>query len=743
MKSLIFHFLLILMLIGFGPPGFAEDNIQENDGDRPRVGLVLGGGGARGAAHIGVLRELERLRIPIDAIAGTSMGAVVGSLYASGKTPDELEHLVLSIDWADAFVDSTGRRDLSYRRKQDDSDFPVKLELGVKDGEVRLPKGLIQGQKLQLILREQLLHVSGVKDFDRLPIPFRAVASDIESGEPYVMSSGDLALAARASMSAPGLFSPVVVDGRTLVDGGLVGNVPVSAIKEMDVDIIIAVDVEFPLYPPEQLQSALEITEQMLTILIRKETRRQLDELEEDDILIRPDLGVYGSTNFSQISETIAPGAEATVAKTAELQALSLGEAQYAEHVASRGVRHLGADEIDFVRVVDSGRLSEKVLHARLSAEAGDKIDAASLTEDAGRLYGLNVFESVGYQIVEDGGQTGVEFETRAKSWGPNFLKLGLSVEEDFEGSTEFNLASRLTMTGINALGAEWRNDLQIGTEPRFESEFYQPLSFDSRYFVAPRLELAQRNLKAFANDLSIARYRVSEAEFGLDIGRELGRWGEFRIGAFRGVGDARVKVGDPSLPNFDFEEGGVFARLSVDTLDNAQIPKEGSRANVEWLLGRPGLGADSRFDSFQSSIDNVWSWGHDDRNTMQFGLEYSTTIRADTRFQDFFPLGGFLRLSGLERGEITGPHAGLVRLMYYRQLGGARGFFDMPVYVGGSLEAGNVWQSRSEISTNSLIVNGSLFAGIDTYVGLLFLGAGFAETGESSFYLFLGDPRR
>jgi len=743
MKSLIFHFLLILVLIGFGPPGFAEDNIQENDGDRPRVGLVLGGGGARGAAHIGVLRELERLRIPIDAIAGTSMGAVVGSLYASGKTPDELEHLVLSIDWADAFVDSTRRRDLSYRRKQDDSDFPVKLELGVKDGEVRLPKGLIQGQKLQLILREQLLHVSGVKDFDRLPIPFRAVASDIESGEPYVMSSGDLALAARASMSAPGLFSPVVVDGRTLVDGGLVGNVPVSAIKEMDVDIIIAVDVEFPLYPPEQLQSALEITEQMLTILIRKETRRQLDELEEDDILIRPDLGVYGSTNFSQISETIAPGAEATVAKTAELQALSLGEAQYAEHVASRGVRHLGADEIDFVRVVDSGRLSEKVLHARLSAEAGDKIDAASLTEDAGRLYGLNVFESVGYQIVEDGGQTGVEFETRAKSWGPNFLKLGLSVEEDFEGSTEFNLASRLTMTGINALGAEWRNDLQIGTEPRFESEFYQPLSFDSRYFVAPRLELAQRNLKAFANDLSIARYRISEAEFGLDIGRELGRWGEFRIGAFRGVGDARVKVGDPSLPNFDFEEGGVFARLSVDTLDNAQIPKEGSRANVEWLLGRPGLGADSRFDSFQSSIDNVWSWGHDDRNTMQFGLEYSTTIRADTRFQDFFPLGGFLRLSGLERGEITGPHAGLVRLMYYRQLGGARGFFDMPVYVGGSLEAGNVWQSRSEISTNSLIVNGSLFAGIDTYVGLLFLGAGFAETGESSFYLFLGDPRR
>ncbi len=743
MKSPIFRILPVLAMACSLSQVLAQEPSIESGADRPRIGLVLGGGGARGAAHIGVLRELERLRIPIDAIAGTSMGAVVGSLYASGKTPDELEHLVLSIDWADAFVDSARRRDLTFRRKQDDSDFPVKLELGVKDGEVRLPKGLIQGQKLQLILREQLLHVSNIDDFDQLPIPFRAVASDIESGEPYVMSSGDIALAARASMSAPGLFSPVMVDGRTLVDGGLMGNVPVDAIRDMDVDIVIAVDVEFPLYPPEQLHSALEITEQMLTILIRKETRRQLDGLGEDDILIRPDLGVYGSTNFSQISETIGPGEAATVAKTTELNRLSMSETQYAAHVAGRGVRNLDSDVIEFVRVIDGGPLSPKVLQARLKTESGDNIDAASLAADAERLYGLNAFESVGYRVVTEEGKTGVEFETRAKSWGPDFLKFGISLEDDFEGSTVFNFASRLTKTGINALGAEWRNDLQIGTEPRFESEFYQPLSFDSRYFVAPRLELAQRNLKDFADDLSIARYRVSEAEFGLDIGREMGRWGEFRLGAFRGAGEARVKVGDPLLQNIKYDEGGVFARLSIDTLDDAQIPKEGSRAGIEWLLARPGLGADGNFDTFQSSVDKVWSWGRDERNTMQFGVEYSTTIRSDTRVQDFFRLGGFLRLSGLERGGIIGPHAGLARLMYYRQLGGNRGFLDMPVYMGASLEAGNVWQSRSDISIRSLIVNGSLFAGIDTYVGLLFLGAGFAETGESSFYLFIGDPRR
>lgn len=743
MKSPIIRFLLVFLLMTGGPPLMAQDSSAENSAERPRIGLVLGGGGARGAAHIGVLRELERLRVPIDAIAGTSMGAIVGSLYASGKTPDELEELVLSINWADAFVDSTARKDLSFRRKQDDAAFPVKFEMGVKNRAVQLPKGLIQGQKLQLILRQQLLHVSAIDDFDQLPIPFRAVASNIETGEPYVMSGGDLALAARASMSAPGLFSPVVVDGNTLVDGGLVGNVPVSVIKDMDVDIVIAVDVEFPLYPPDQLQSALEITEQMLTILIRKETRRQLKGLEDGDILIRPDLGIYGSTNFTDIAETIRPGSDAAIEKTSDLQALALTDTQFAAHKAARVSRSLDSDVIEFVRVKDNGPLSERVLRAKLRSTPGDRIDAGKLADDAGRLYGLNTFESVGYQVVNDGTQTGVEFATRAKSWGPNFLKFGLSIEDDFEGSTAFNVSTRMTMTGLNALGAEWRNDLQVGTEPGFESEFYQPLSFDSRYFVAPRLKLEQSNINTFAADSSIARYRVSDGEFGFDLGRELGRWGEFRIGAFRGVGDARVKVGDPSLPNFDFEEGGVFARFSIDTLDDAQIPKSGARANIEWLLSRPGLGADSRFDSFVSTIDKVWSWGANNQNTMQFGIEYATTIESDNLVQNFFPLGGFLRLSGLERGEISGPHAGLTRLMYYRQLGEAPGFFDMPFYVGGSIEAGNVWQNRSGISVNSLIVNGSLFAGVDTYVGLLFLGAGFSEAGESSFYLFLGDPRR
>jgi NTE family protein len=744
MKSQLSWVLPMLMLLGTGPGIQAQENPPPASGERPRIGLVLGGGGARGAAHIGVLQELERLRVPIDAIAGTSMGAIVGGLYASGRTPAELEELVNSIDWADAFSDTPARRELSFRRKQDDAAFPVNLELGVSDGSVQIPKGLIQGQKLQLILREQLLHVTSIDNFDDLPTPFRAVASDIETGEPYVMSSGDLAVAVRASMSAPGIFAPVMVDGHTLVDGGLVGNVPVSVIKEMDVDIIIAVDVEFPLYRPEELQSALAITEQMLTILIRKETLRELSGLSDADILIRPALGGYASTNFAQIAEVIEPGRTAAGGEANRLSGLSLPENEYQQFLASRRSIEYVPQLIDFVRVIDESPMSASVLQARLKTEAGDVVDPRKLEEDVGRLYGLNVYEHVGYYLVEEDGRTGVEFRTRTKSWGPNFLKFGLSLEDDFEGSTAFNVAGRLTTTGVNALGAEWRNDVQMGTNPRFDSEFFQPLSFDSRYFVAPHMNIEQRNFNAFAGDDTVARYRITDSELGLDFGRTLGRWGELRVGAFRGKGEARVKVGDPLLPNFGFDNGGVVTRLGIDTLDKAQISKSGTRANVEWIMSRPGMGADYNFDTVMTDFDTAWSWGRNDRNTLRLGLEYATTIGSDSVVQDYFTLGGFLRLSGLGRGEISGPHTGLARVVYYRELSeSGNDFFDMPFYVGGSIEAGNAWQNRSDISLDSTILNGSVFAGVDTFLGQLFLAAGFSEHGESNFYLFLGNPAR
>lgn len=733
--------LTLLVIAASGVNAQVVDEQAQEEHSRLRVGLVLGGGGARGAAHIGVLKELERLRIPVDVIAGTSMGAIVGGLYAIGMTADELEQLVGSLDWAAALTDKLDREDLSFRRKQDDTQFPIDFELGVRGTDLVLPKGVIHGQKLDLLLRELTIRTSHIRDFDDLPIPFRAVASDIERGEAYVMGSGDLARSMRASMSVPGVFAPVRIHGRLLVDGGLMGNLAVEVMQQMNVDVIIAVDVEFPLYGREELGSALAISEQMLTILIRKETLRQIDRLQEHDVLIRPELGIYGSSDFGNIAETIEPGAVAARAQSEKLRSLAVDQATYDDYQARRAAPPKTGSELAFVRVVHEGKLSPAVLESRLSVKAGDPIDPQALAANAGRLYGLQLYEQVGYSLVEEDGRTGVEYRATTKSWGPNFLQFGLSLEDDFEGSTGFNIKARMTRAGLNRLGAEWRTDLQLGTDPELFSEFYQPLSFDSRWFFAPRINMAQSNLNVFSSDETIARLRVSEAETGLDFGRELGTFGEFRVGAFRGLGEARVKVGDPGLPNVEFDSGGAFAALRFDTLDNAQFPRRGVRADLRWTLSRPGLGADNEFDTVAGEVASSWSRGKD---TLQLGLAYATTLESNSAVQDFFPLGGFLRLSGLERGEISGPHAALARLVYYRRVGETTGgIFDTPIYFGASAELGNVWQSRSDIGFDSMIVNGSLFAGIDTFIGPVYLAAGFAEQGQSNVYLFIGEPPR
>jgi NTE family protein len=722
----------------------AQDEARADDptapSARPRVGLVLGGGGARGAAHIGVLKELERLRIPIDAIVGTSMGAVVGGLYATGMSAADLEDLVGSLDWAAALSDKPDRKDLSFRRKQDDSQIPIDLELGVRGSEVVLPRGAIQGQELDLLLRELTLGVSQIRNFDDLPIPFRAIASDIERGEIWVMDSGDLAQSIRASMSVPGAFAPVRIDDRLLVDGGLVGNLGVDVMQAMDVDVIIAVDVEFPLYGPDELDSALTISEQMLTILIRKDTLRQIERLGDRDILIRPGLGTFASTNFNEILDTIGPGEAAARDQAAKLEALALDRATWDTYRAKRSRAGPPASRLAFVRVIHDGKLAPEVLTSKLSVEAGDPIDHALLADNADRLYGLGLYEKVSYELVEEGSGLGVEYRARSKSWGPNFLQFGVTLEDDFEGATAFNLQARMTRAGINRLGAEWRNDVRLGTDPKLFSEFYQPLSFDSRLFIAPRISLEQSNLNAFAADSTVARLRVSEAEVGLDIGRELGRVGEFRVGMFRGVGEARVKVGDPALPNEDFNTGGAFARLRFDSFDNARFPRRGLRSDIKWTLSRPGFGADIRFDTIEGEVTQTWSRG---KNNLQLGLSYATTLEADSAVQDFFPMGGFLRLSGLERGEIAGPHAALTKLVYYRRLGDTSGILDTPMYLGASAEAGNVWRTRSEMDFDSMILNGSVFVGFDTFLGPVYLAAGFAERGQSNFYLFIGTPTR
>ena len=719
-----------------------SDDVADADtttADRPRVGLVLGGGGARGAAHIGVLKELERLRIPVDAIAGTSMGAIVGGLYASGMSPTELETVVAEMDWARALKDEPERSDLQYRRKQDEQRFPINPDVGFDSDGLKLPLGLIQGQRLDLILRELTLESSHIDDFDDLAIPFRAVASDIETGEAYVMDGGDLATAIRASMSVPGVFAPVQIDGHMLVDGGISGNLPIDVIREMDVDIIIAVDVEFPLYTLDELQSAFAISEQMLTILIRRETLRQIETLGEDDVLIRPDLGTFGSADFTNILEAIEPGVAAAKSQEQSLQELSIEAAAYEAWFAARDRRDMSGETLAFVRVEQDSGVPTEMIESRLRVEAGDPVDVDVLADEAARLYGLALFEKVGYQLIEEDGETGVVYDARAKSWGPGFLRFGIALEDDFEGNTTFDARVRLTRPAVNRLGGEWRADLRLGTETQLFNELYQPFLFDSRIFVAPYLDYEQYNVNLFEEEDEVARVRLSEITGGVDLGSEIGSIGEFRFGAFRGHGGARVTVGDPTTPTPDFNTGGLRALLRFDTLDKAWFPRHGLRANIEWRQSNTNFGADDDYDTIDAGFEALTSRG---KTTFALGLEYATTLSFDGAIQDLFRLGGFQRLSGFDRNALSGPHSALARLNVYRRIGdSATGLFDAPVYFGATVEAGNVWESRSQISASTALIHGSLYVGVDSYIGPLILAAGLGEGGNSNVYLFLGAP--
>ena len=724
------------------PPGDGAAAGQRPDLDRPRIGLVLSGGGARGIAHIGVLKVLEEMRVPIDAIAGTSMGAVIGGLYASGVSADEIEKIMASIDWQDAFRDRPSRADLAFRRKQDDQDFPVRLPLGLKGGKFLLPRGLLQGQKLHQMLRAQMLAVQHVEYFDDLPIPFRAVATDIETGATVILANGDLATALRASMSAPAVFAPVEIDGRLLVDGGIADNVPIEQARAMGADILIVSDVSFPLQTRDELSSPLEISNQMVAILIRRETLRQRALLTSRDTIIEARLAETSSLDFSKVASSIAGGEQAARAAAPQLDALALSPSRYAESVAQRQAREAPPGQIDFVRVDERSRRYAKTIEGTLKEFVGKPLDVSALEQKITELYGLDLFETLDYRVVREGERSGLEVRARRKSWGPNYIRFALELQDDFEGNNSFNAGARFIVTEVNALNAEWVTDLQVGENPRVRTEFWQPLDYSSRYFIAPQILFEIRNVALLQGQTRIAEYRVRSGEVGLDLGRELGNWGELRLGVRRGEGKASVRVGDPTLPEQNFDTGEFFARFAYDELDNVNFPRHGQLFTLQWDAAREALGDDQSADILSMDYLAADTFG---RHTVVFWASAGSTVSSESQtpaIEDFFTLGGFLNLSGIAAESIAGPHFGIARLIYYRQIGReGPGFLNVPTYAGVSLEIGNVWQERADAGVSSALKDASLFLGLDTLVGPLYLAAGVDDGGDTAFYLFMGRP--
>jgi NTE family protein len=445
---------------------------------RSKVGLVLSGGGARGGAHIGVLKALEELRVPVDYIAGTSIGAIIGGFYVSGMSVAELEELVESLEWNSAFLNVTPRQLKSFRRKRDDDLFLVDQKPGLNDGEFELPVGLVQGQVIDTIISRVTLRASQASNFDELAIPFRAVAGDLATGEPVVLSSGSLAKAIRASMSIPAVLSPIEIDGRLLVDGGIAMNLPVEVAQDMGAETIIAVDISSSLLTRESMRSVVDVTTQLTNLLTRTGTVQQRDKLGPQDILVAPQFSEdLGSVSFARMDEAIQTGYDAVMARRSEFERLSLPDAAYEAHIAARrDPRMRELPVIDFVRLDNDAPIDDAVIEARLGAiELGEPLDVDAVEQAMNTVYGLEYYQNVRYGLVDEGDRTGIELELDRRSWGPHYLQLGMTYSTAADSDALFGLAASYLSTAVNPRGGEWRATLVVGDEPAFRTDRYQP----------------------------------------------------------------------------------------------------------------------------------------------------------------------------------------------------------------------------------------------------------------------------
>ena len=694
----------------------------------PKIGLVLSGGGAKGGAHIGVLKVIDDLNIPIDYVVGTSMGAVVGALYASGYSGQEIELILTTVKWDSILRNKVDRKNIYYRRKRDDDLFLIGTMIGLKKGRLYFSTGIVQGHDLYQTFKKHTIGQEPIESFDQLSIPFRAVATDLLTGDTVVLSHGDLAKAMVASMSVPGLFSPVEIDGKILVDGGVSSNLPIETAKSMGADILIVVDVGSLALTSNQIINFKSVLSQLTNIYVRKNIDESLKLLSERDIIILPNMEGISTAEYDELNQAILVGIQATLEKESSLKQYSSNE---------KWKRTIPAYQFNLngISIFNQTRLSNNTFYEYLPITPGlyntDQIDIF-----ISRLYGLEMFETIDYGIYNDS-LVVVPYE---KKWGPTFLQASLSLATDFEGNSSFELGAALTRTLLNPLAGEIRFFGSIGESNHAFLEWYQPFTYDLAWFVNPQIRFSRQPFGFFLSEEEMARYLVTTFSGVFAIGRNFREWGRAEVGYVRGVGSARVKVGVFAIPEFNFDKGSTYARFEWDTLDNSFFPHEGANGSIQYEWHRKAFGSDQKFDIFSIRSTRAMTYG---KHTGVFGARYETTPDGTSSLSSQFLLGGLFRLSGLVEDQLYGQEAALFTAIYYYRL---KDFdfipnYPFPLYFGLSLETGNAWEDRASLLKHSFRNAGSVFLGFNTIIGPLYLAYGFAENGKRAAHLYMGRP--
>ncbi len=741
-------------------------------GDRPTVALVLSGGGAKGAAHVGVLKVLEELRVPVDMIVGTSMGAIVGGLYAAGYSPEQMEHELIETDWRAIFSDRASPPEQSFRLKRAREEYGY-IEVGLGADGFEFPSGFITGQRLGFRLKSLLLHTAGTDDFDDLRIPYRAVAADLETGQEVVLEEGNVAEAMRASMAVPGVFAPVERDGRILVDGGVVNNLPINVARELGADVIIAVlvssqditakdgeelgnsgadsseagggeeDLEDETDEPSStiagIPSVLDVSFRVIDLVTRRNVLRQTELLQQEDVYLTVDTSPYTAAAFAQSSEIIALGIEHARDAASEISRHGISEDDFEAYLSAQRYTGTPRIRIDRIEIRSSDRVPPERIRSRMRTEAGDRLELGVLERDIERIYGLGFFRTVDFDVVERDGDTVLVVTAEDKPWGPNYLRFGISVYEDFQGGGSYTATSQYAMTQLNRLGAELRVSTQIGRTLGVAAGFYQPLDLRNRFFLEPAAEVQQSVTDVYEDGRRQAQYQVRRADGNAYVGMNVAGRVEMRLGMGATYGTAGPLIGGEELEDDDFRQIGHRGALLYDDLDSATFPREGTNLAVSWTLNRRLFGSD--FDTQRVDLTglNAFSAG-------RHALLLSTQAIGTWSERNIFPfgpsLGGFLRFSGYRVGELSGNYLGQASLSYYYELIELPPALGNAIHVGASAETGAVWDHLENAAFSDVLFGGSAFIGVDTNIGPLYLAYGLAQGRDrGNFYLILGPP--
>jgi NTE family protein len=716
-------------------PGRADQAVAAASSSRPRIGLVLAGGGAKGGAHVGVLKVLEEMHVPIDCIAGTSMGALVGGGYASGIPAKDLETFVTTIDWKKV-VGSQGRRDLEpIEQKRAGATYSNDFEFGITPDGVTLPGGLVNTSNIEDLLRTYVANARAVSQFDKLPIPYRAVATDMVTGQMVVLSEGDLATAMRASMAIPGAFAPVLMDPWILNDGGLVRNIPIDVARELCADHVIVVNLVEPSIDPKRLRTATQLLSRTMDVMIEANETLQLQTIRDTDIRIDVHMGDITTADFERVPDTIPLGEAATREHAAELAKWAVPEQQYAEWrkrvTRSQDLETRLAD----VRFEGLKRVNPTFLASRADIKAGDKVDVDKLSKEAQRMSVLQDFDSVGYRLEGDPDAPILTWLPREKSWGPNYLNADLGLYTSSDGDLEFALYARHTRTWVNSLGAEWRNELQFGGDSFVQTSLFQPIDAAHRFFVEPRLSVSRLLENIFFNDERVARYEYQDLIGTVDLGLNVGRFAQARVGYFFDRRKVNVDVGSPLLAETEPDDAGLSFSAEYDSRNTAFAPTRGATVALEYLNADDGAGSDRNWERAELGVGvalpfrrNVW-W-----------ITAAGGVSDDLPSDRLFTLGGPGSFPGFELGELRVGGYWTVGTSYLWNIKEVLPIKGHALYMGFRAVGGGVSDRFDQEEADS-IYGGSVYLTGRTMVGPLTLGVGTTSTDSWSVWLSVGRP--